>query len=54
MLRALAGLGRPEISRQEIEAEVRQEIAGQIASRLLALAVGGGAAAPSAKTATGE
>jgi pyruvate-ferredoxin/flavodoxin oxidoreductase len=43
MLRGMAGVGKPEISREQIEAEVRQEVVGRIASGLLGLA-GGGAA----------
>jgi pyruvate-ferredoxin/flavodoxin oxidoreductase len=42
MLRALAGVGKPEISREEIEAQVRQEVAGRIASGLVQLAGGAG------------
>ncbi|HXV75325.1 MAG TPA: 2-oxoacid:acceptor oxidoreductase family protein [Candidatus Polarisedimenticolaceae bacterium] len=44
MLRALAGVGRVEIPREEIEADVRRELVGQIASGLLRLA--GGSAEP--------
>lgn len=40
MLRALAGVDRPEISRADVEAEVRQEVAQRIAGRLMQLARG--------------
>jgi pyruvate-ferredoxin/flavodoxin oxidoreductase len=40
MLRALAGVGKPEISREGIEAEVRQELVGRLATRLMELAGG--------------
>jgi pyruvate-ferredoxin/flavodoxin oxidoreductase len=40
MLRSLAGVGRPEISREEVEAEVRQQVVGQITSGLMRLAGG--------------
>jgi pyruvate-ferredoxin/flavodoxin oxidoreductase len=42
MLRALAGAGKPEISRAEIEDQVRREVTGRIASGLMQLAGGGG------------
>ena len=45
MLRALAGVDKAEISRTEIEAQVRQEVVGQIASGLMQLVGGSGAAA---------
>ena len=45
MLRALAGLGKPEVSRAEIEAEVRHDFAGRIGAALLDLAGDGGGAA---------
>ncbi|MBP9826787.1 MAG: ferredoxin, partial [Thermoanaerobaculia bacterium] len=44
MLRALAGVGKPEISREEIEAEVRRDLAGRIGAALVDLAGGGGGA----------
>jgi pyruvate-ferredoxin/flavodoxin oxidoreductase len=44
LLRALAGVGRKEPSREEIEAEVRQEVVGRIASGLMQLAGGAGEA----------
>ena len=40
MLRALAGLDKPEISREAVEAEVRREIAGQLTARLMKMATG--------------
>lgn len=40
MLRAMAGLEKPAVSRAEVEAEVRRDVAGQIASRLMQLAGG--------------
>jgi pyruvate-ferredoxin/flavodoxin oxidoreductase len=42
MLRALAGVGKPEISREQIEAEVRRDLAGKIGNALVDLAAGGG------------
>jgi pyruvate-ferredoxin/flavodoxin oxidoreductase len=45
MLRALAGLDREEVSREEIEREVRAELAGKLATSLMQLAAGGGVAA---------
>jgi pyruvate-ferredoxin/flavodoxin oxidoreductase len=45
MLRALAGTDKAEISRQEIESQVRQEVVGQIASGLMQMVGGGGGAA---------
>ena len=54
MLRALAGLGREELSREEIETQVRGEVAGRILQGLMSLAGGDGeglaalAAAPAA------
>jgi len=42
MLRALAGVGKPEISREEIERQVRQDVAGKIAAGLVQLAGGSG------------
>jgi pyruvate-ferredoxin/flavodoxin oxidoreductase len=42
MLRALAGVGQEEISRADIEQQVRQEVASQVATNLLQLAGGGG------------
>ena len=45
MLRALAGLAKPEVSRADIEAEVRQDFAGRIGAALLDLAADGGGAA---------
>ncbi len=44
MLRALAGVGKKEISREEIAEEVRREVVGRIASGLLELAGGQGEA----------
>ena len=44
ILRALAGEDKPEISRDDIEAQVRQEIIGNIASGLVQLAGGAGGA----------
>jgi len=44
MLRALAGVGKPEISREQIEAEVRNDLAGRIGAALVDLAAGGGGA----------
>jgi pyruvate-ferredoxin/flavodoxin oxidoreductase len=38
MLRSLAGVAKPEISREEIEGEVRKQVVGKIASRLMQLA----------------
>ena len=54
MLRALGGVDKVEISRSEIETQVRQEVVGQIASGLMQL-VGGSAAAltPMATAAAG-
>jgi pyruvate-ferredoxin/flavodoxin oxidoreductase len=47
MLRAMAGVGgEKEASREEIEAEVRQEVVGRIASGLMELAGGSGEAIP--------
>jgi pyruvate-ferredoxin/flavodoxin oxidoreductase len=43
MLRALAGVDKEEISRSEIETQVRQEVVGQIASGLMQMAGGSGA-----------
>jgi pyruvate-ferredoxin/flavodoxin oxidoreductase len=43
MLRALGGLGKPEVSRADVEREVRSEVAGQIAAGLMQLASGSGA-----------
>ena len=65
MLKALAGVEEPaeEISRQEIEEQVRQEVVGKIASGLMRLAGGEGeggavvaglAAAPAAAPAAAE
>jgi pyruvate-ferredoxin/flavodoxin oxidoreductase len=45
MLRALAGVDKAEISRAEIETQVRQEVVGQIASGLMQLVGGSGSAA---------
>ncbi len=45
MLKALAGLGKPEFSRAEIEAEVRHDFAGRIGAALLDLAGDGTGAA---------
>ena len=45
MLRALAGLDRNEVSRDEITAQVRQEVVGQITSGLMRLVGASGAAA---------
>ncbi len=45
MLRALAGVGKKEISREDIEAAVRQELAGKLVSSLMSLVSGGGVAA---------
>ena len=45
MLRALAGVDKGEVSRDEIESRVRQEVVGQIASGLMQL-VGGSGAVP--------
>jgi pyruvate-ferredoxin/flavodoxin oxidoreductase len=42
MLRALAGHGREELSRAEVEKEVRSEVVGRIASGLMQLAGGSG------------
>ena len=44
MLRALAGVGKPEITREEIEADVRRDLAGRIGAALVDLASGGGGA----------
>ncbi len=44
MLRALAGVGKPEISRAEIAAEVRRDLAGRIGTALVELAAGGSGA----------
>jgi pyruvate-ferredoxin/flavodoxin oxidoreductase len=44
LLRALAGVGRKELSREEVAAEVRQEVVGRIASGLMQLAGGAGEA----------
>jgi pyruvate-ferredoxin/flavodoxin oxidoreductase len=44
LLRALAGVGEPEVSEAEIETRVRGEVATQIASGLVKLAGGGSAA----------
>jgi pyruvate-ferredoxin/flavodoxin oxidoreductase len=41
MLRALAGVGKEEISRSEIEQQVRQDVAAKIASGLVQMAGGG-------------
>jgi pyruvate-ferredoxin/flavodoxin oxidoreductase len=41
MLRALAGVGKAEISRAEIEQQVRQDVAAKIASGLVQMAGGG-------------
>jgi pyruvate-ferredoxin/flavodoxin oxidoreductase len=41
MLRSLAGLDKPEVSRDEVAAEVRRELAGQLSARLMQLAAGG-------------
>jgi pyruvate-ferredoxin/flavodoxin oxidoreductase len=47
MLRAIAGVGgKEEISREQIEEEVRQEVVGRIASGLLKLSGGGGGPVP--------
>ncbi|MBZ0269260.1 2-oxoacid:acceptor oxidoreductase family protein, partial [bacterium] len=43
MLRALAGLGGEEISRAEIEQQVRSEVVGQLAAGLMQMAGGSGA-----------
>jgi pyruvate-ferredoxin/flavodoxin oxidoreductase len=40
LLRALAGLGRDDVSREAIETEVRQEVAGKIAAELMHLVDG--------------
>jgi pyruvate-ferredoxin/flavodoxin oxidoreductase len=40
MLRSLAGIDKPEISRDEVAAEVRRELAGQLSARLMRLAAG--------------
>jgi pyruvate-ferredoxin/flavodoxin oxidoreductase len=45
MLRALAGVDKAEISREEIENQVRQQVVGQIASGLMQLVGGSGSAA---------
>ncbi len=42
MLRALAGEDKPEISREEIEEQVRRDVAGRITSGLMQLAGGSG------------
>jgi len=42
MLRAMAGEGKQKISRSDIENQVRQEIAGQIATGLMKMAGGSG------------
>ena len=39
-LRALAGLDKPAISRDDVAAEVRRELAGQLSARLMQLAAG--------------
>jgi pyruvate-ferredoxin/flavodoxin oxidoreductase len=44
MLRALAGVGKHEVSRAEVEKSVREEIAGKLVSSLMQLAGGSGAA----------
>jgi pyruvate-ferredoxin/flavodoxin oxidoreductase len=46
MLRALAGVDKPVVSREEIEAEVRREMAGRIGAALVGLT--GGSFAPAA------
>jgi pyruvate-ferredoxin/flavodoxin oxidoreductase len=53
MLRALAGVGKPEVSREGIEEEVRRDLVGRLASRLMELAggEGGGESAVAALTA---
>jgi pyruvate-ferredoxin/flavodoxin oxidoreductase len=43
LLRALAGVGKPEISREGIEAEVRRDLVSRLAVRLMDLAGGDGA-----------
>jgi pyruvate-ferredoxin/flavodoxin oxidoreductase len=53
MLRALAGVGKPEISREGIKAEVRQELVGRLASRLMQLAEGKGDAGEALASLTG-
>lgn len=40
MLRSLAGLDRPEVSREAVAAEVRREIAGELTARLMKMAAG--------------
>ena len=42
LLRALAGVGKPEVSREGIEEEVRRELVGRLATRLMELAGGEG------------
>ncbi len=51
MLKALAGMDRKEISRAEIEGQVRAELAGKLATSLMQLAAGGGASALAGLTA---
>jgi pyruvate-ferredoxin/flavodoxin oxidoreductase len=59
MLRAIAGLGKEEVSEEAIRAQVRQEVVGQIASGLMQMAGGSGegltalAAPPAAGTTNG-
>jgi pyruvate-ferredoxin/flavodoxin oxidoreductase len=43
MLRALAGMDRTEVSREDVERQVRQDVAAKLASGLVQLAGGGGA-----------
>ncbi|MHC4991125.1 MAG: 2-oxoacid:acceptor oxidoreductase family protein, partial [Planctomycetota bacterium] len=52
MLRALAGEGKEEISREQVAEEVRREVVGTITTGLLQLVGGGGELAASAALAT--
>jgi pyruvate-ferredoxin/flavodoxin oxidoreductase len=54
MLRALAGVGKPEISRKGIEEQVRQELVGRLTSNLMQLAGGADGAGEFAAALAGE
>jgi pyruvate-ferredoxin/flavodoxin oxidoreductase len=54
MLRALAGEGKPEISREGIEAQVRQDVVGRLAASLMRLAGEGGGESEFAAALAGE
>jgi pyruvate-ferredoxin/flavodoxin oxidoreductase len=54
MLRALAGVGKPEISRKGIEEQVRQEVVGRLTSNLMQLAGGADGAGEFAAALAGE